>query len=101
MIKKYSNNFAIRHMCKMLCVSKSGYYDWINRKPSKRKLEDKKLAVRIKEVFDEERQRAGAERITKRLKFEKWLAGKHRVARIMKQHGWRAKAAKLELFELI
>lgn len=78
----------------MLSVSPSGYYDWLNRKPSKRKLEDEKLALRIKEIFDEEKARVGAERITKRLKFEKWLAGKRRIARIMKQHGLRAKAAK-------
>ena len=94
MIKKYSNNLTILQMCKILSVSKSGYYSWLNRKPSKREIEDKKLATRIKEIFDEEKQRAGAERISKRLKFEKWLASKRRVGSIMKRYGWRAKAAK-------
>lgn len=94
MIKKYSNDFAVRQMCQMLCVSKSGYYDWFNRKSSKREIEDEKLALRIKEIFDEEKQRSGAGRITKRLKYEKWLIGKRRVGRIMKKLGLRAKAAK-------
>jgi transposase InsO family protein len=94
MIKKYSNHFSIRKMCGMLSVSPSGYYDWKNRKPSKRSIENQKLTIRIKEIFDEEKSRAGAERIAKRLKFEKWLASKRRVANIMRFHGWRAKAAK-------
>jgi len=94
MIKKYSNHFSIRKMCGMLSVSPSGYYDWKNRKPSKRSIENKKLTIRIKEIFDEEKSRAGAERIAKRLKFEKWLVSKRRVANIMRFHGWRAKAAK-------
>lgn len=94
MIKKYSDHFSIRKMCEMLSVSPSGYYDWKNRKPSKRSIENQKLTIRIKEIFDEEKSRAGAERIAKRLKFEKWLVSKRRVASIMRSHGWRAKAAK-------
>lgn len=94
MIKKYSNHFSIRKMCKMLSVSPSGYYDWKNRKPSKRSIENQKLTIRIKEIFEDEKSRAGAERIAKRLKFEKWLVSKRRVAKIMRFHGWRAKAAK-------
>jgi len=94
MIKKYSDHFSIRKMCSMLSVSPSGYYDWKNRKPSKRFLENQKLTIRIKEIFNEEKSRAGAERIAKRLKFEKWLVSKRRVANIMRRNGWRAKAAK-------
>ena len=94
MIKKYSNHFSIRKMCKMLSVSSSGYYDWKNRKPSKRSIENQKLTVRIKEIFDEEKARVGAERIAKRLRFEKWLVSKRRVGNIMRFNGWRAKAAK-------
>lgn len=81
-------------LCCLLRVSKSGYYGWLNRKPSKRESDDAKLAIRIKEIFDDEMQRAGAERIAKRLKLEKWRASKRRVARIMKKQGWRAKAAR-------
>ena len=94
MIKKYSNHFPVRKMCGLLSVSPSGYYDWKNRKPSKRSIENQKLTLRIKEIFDEEKARAGAERIAKRLKFEKWLVSKRRVGNIMKHNGWRAKAAK-------
>lgn len=81
-------------MCRVLAVSTSGYYSWKNRPPSRRELENKKLTCKIKAIFDDERCRAGAIRITKRLKSTGETAGRHRVARIMRKKGWRAKAAK-------
>ncbi len=58
----------------MLLISPSRYYDWKNRTPSKRSIENTTLTIRIKEIFDEETSRAGAERIAKRLRFEEWLS---------------------------
>lgn len=81
-------------MCKILCVSSSGYYDWQNRKPSKRSEEKTQLTGDIKRIFDEEKSRAGSIRITKRLKSDGKIVGKNRVAKIMRENKWRAKAAK-------
>lgn len=81
-------------MCKLLSVSASGYYDWRDRPLSKREQENSVLADKIKNVFDEERSRTGAQRITKRLNYEGIKVGRHRVARIMRINGWRAKAAR-------
>lgn len=94
MIKKNTNHFSVSMMCKMLSVSRSGYYDWRDRPPSLRTQENIKLAAKIKTIFDEERSRVGAKRIAKRLKAEGINVGRHRVARIMRIHGWRAKAAR-------
>ncbi len=52
------------------------------------------LALKIKNIFDEEKSRVGAQRIAKRLKAEGHPVGRHRVARIMRLHGWRAKASR-------
>jgi len=52
------------------------------------------LSVEIKKIFDEEKSRAGAPRITRRLHQQGEMVSRHRVARIMKENGWRAKAAK-------
>jgi transposase len=76
MIKSYFHHLSIRHMCKMLGISKSCYYGWLNRQLSKGELDDAKLAVRIKAIFDAEKSRAGAQRITKRLKGETWRVSK-------------------------
>ena len=81
-------------MCRILSVSSSGYYDWLNRQPSDRFKANEKLATKIKTIFDKQRSRAGAIRITKQLQAEGEFVGRHRVARIMRQYGWRARAAK-------
>ena len=81
-------------MCRLLSVSASGYYSWLHRKPSLKKRSDDVLSKKIKAIFEDEKGRAGAPRITKRLKNEGEFVGKHRVAQIMKKNGWRAKAAK-------
>lgn len=81
-------------MCRLLHVSKSGYYDWLNRPLSKRAQANNQLAIKIKELFDQEKKRAGAKRIYKRLNAEGICVGRHRVARIMRIHGWRARAAR-------
>jgi len=94
MIKQNKNNFPIKMMCKILRVSSSGYYDWQNRKPSKRSEEKAQLTAEIKSIFTEEKSRAGSIRITKRLKANGRIVGKNRVAKIMKENKWRAKAAK-------
>lgn len=94
MIKKNTKHFSVRMMCKLLSVSSSGYYDWQERPLSTRAQENAVLSNKIKVIFDDEYSRADAKRITKRLKREGILIGRHRVARIMRLHGWRAKAAK-------
>lgn len=94
MIKEESNCYGLRLMCRMLSVSVSGYYAWLNRKPSLPKQRDDALSKKIKAIFDDEKSRAGAPRIARRLKHEGESIGKHRVARIMRENGWRAKAAK-------
>lgn len=94
MIKKHRKDFSVRAMCRMLSLSPSGYYDWQDRPPSLRAQENTELAHKIKDIFDEEKSRAGAKRIAKRLKGEGTPVGRHRVARIMRLKGWRAKAAR-------
>lgn len=84
MIKEWSEHFPIRLMCRLLGLSVSGYYAWLTRGPSKRSARDHDLAVQIKLIFDEERSRAGAPRITRRLNQEGEPVGKQRVARIMR-----------------
>lgn len=94
MIEKNTNDFSVKVMCKLLQVSPSGYYDWYQRAPSVRAQENEALKLKIKSIFDDERSRAGAKRIAKRLKAEGSPVGRRRVARIMRLNGWRAKAAK-------
>jgi len=94
MIKENTPDFSVKMMCRLLSVSSSGYYDWRDRVPSKRAQQNAILSVKIKELFDKEHGRAGAKRIAKRLKQQEIHVSRHRVAKIMRAHGWRAKAAR-------
>ncbi len=94
MIKEQSRKFKVVLMCRLLNVSVSGYYAWLNRAPSLRDEANMKLTRKIKIIVDDEKSRAGAPRIARRLKAEGELVSRHRVARIMKLNGWRARAAK-------
>ena len=94
MIKEQSGKFKVVLMCRLLNVSVSGYYAWLNRAPSLRDEANMKLTRKIKIIFDDEKSRAGAPRIARRLKAEGEFVSRHRVARIMKLNGWRARAAK-------
>jgi transposase InsO family protein len=94
MIHANAKQFQVGLMCRLLAVSRSGYYQWLQRPPSGRGLENQALTADIKRIFDDEKARSGAPRIARRLQAEGRPAGRHRVARIMRSNGWRAKAAK-------
>ena len=40
--------FKVRHMCRVLEVSRSGYYEWLSREPSTRDREDERLKIEIR-----------------------------------------------------
>lgn len=94
MIKENACCYDIKMMCRMLSVSSSGYYDWKKRPQSLRGHQNAELSLQIKNIFDDERSRAGARRIAKRLGTDGASVSRHRVARIMRQNGWRARATK-------
>jgi putative transposase len=94
MINENSKYFAVRMMCRMLCVSPSGYYEWRDRPVSSRDQDNDLLSKEIKRVFDDHKSRYGAVRIVKELKAEGKNIGRHRVAKLMRLNGWRARAAK-------
>lgn len=94
MIKENIKYFPVKMMCNALGVSSGGYYEWFARKPSARAQANNLLARKIKAIFEENKSRAGAIRIMKELKANGEAVGRHRVARLMRLNGWRAKAAK-------
>jgi putative transposase len=77
--------FDVRHLCAVLEVSCSGFYAWLKRPLSKRKIEDERVWQKIKKHWDDSRKTYGRRRILKKLKQENEVVGKNRVARIMKE----------------
>jgi transposase InsO family protein len=74
----------VHWLCEALAVSRSGYYDWCKRRrqPGRRELATLELRGRIREAFERSRKTYGSPRIARVLK---GLAGRHRIARLMRQ----------------
>ena len=83
--------YFIEVMCRILQVSKSGYYKWFNRKPSKRDREEGRLEVEIKAAHQRTRETCGPERLQHELKDQGVEVGICRIRRIRKKLGLRCK----------
>jgi len=68
----------------MFRVSKSGYYNWLCRKISKRGLQNEALASLIRDIFKDSFDSYGAPRITAELLKNGYPVSRPRVARIMR-----------------
>jgi transposase InsO family protein len=68
-------------------VSRSGYYDWLNRPISNRALENQQLTKSIKEVFLQNRNVYGTRRIVKILAKNKIIVSRKRIGRLMASAG--------------
>ena len=73
----------------VLDVSRSGYYAWRNRRPSKRAQKDAMLTEKIREIHDRSRGTYGAARVHAALQDDGIRVGKKRVACLMKEAGLR------------
>jgi transposase InsO family protein len=93
MIQQHEQEFSVGLMCRLLSVSRRGYSQWKTRPPSKHHQIREPLAVEVKRIFEDEKNRVGSPRIAKRLKDEVHRASRH-AAKIIRSNGWRAKAAK-------
>ena len=78
-------------MCKQLEVSISGYYKWLHRKETKEEVENKQLAIWIKEYDDKYNHILGYRRMTNWINRDKGTSfSKGRVQRIMNLLGIKA-----------
>lgn len=74
-------------MCRVLRISRSGYYDWKIRPLSKRKLFDNYLIAEIKQIHSASKENYGAIKTWKALKVKAICCGKHRIARLRRANG--------------
>ncbi len=80
-------NHKVGTMCRVLKVSKSGYYGWRHRPPSARDRADAALAERIGRVHRDSRGTYGAPRVHAELRSLGVGCGKKRIARLMRAAG--------------
>jgi transposase InsO family protein len=82
---------SVAQICAVLGVSASGYYRWLNRKPSKRAQEEARLELEIKAAHRRTRETFGPERLQRELSEHGVRVGISRIRRIRKKLGIRCK----------
>ena len=92
LIEDHRDLWPVRIMCDALSVSPSGFYDWRLRPESSRKIANRELLADIRRIHAQHRERYGAPRIHAELRAEGHAVSRKRVARVMRQHGVRARA---------
>jgi putative transposase len=94
MVEKLSNEYAVRDLCDLLQVSRSGYYAWQEGPASARAQANREVTGQIKQVFAAKRGRYGSPRITQELRRAGRTCNHKRVERLMRQEGLRARSSK-------
>lgn len=74
-------------MCKVLKVSRSSYYKYINRKPSNRELENHKIEQAIINIHKESKNRYGAVKINRMLEIKGIKISLKKTQRLMRKLG--------------
>jgi transposase InsO family protein len=86
-IAAHTEQFPVQRMCRALRVGRSGYYAWQRRSPSSRAQANQTLVELIRAEHQASRKTYGSPRIQMALQRKGVTCGRHRVARLMHQHG--------------
>jgi transposase InsO family protein len=90
-IQAHARRWHVVTMCRVLEVSKAGYYAWAKRPLCDRVRDDRGLTEKIREIQHQVKQRYGRPRVRMELKALGFPCGKHRVGRLMREAGLNAK----------
>ena len=86
----HRTRWRVGELCRVLAVSRSGFYAWQKRDPSPRAQETERLDGAIKRLYQVSRGRSGSPKITRALWTEDWTVSENRVAQRMKALGLRS-----------
>ncbi len=95
-IKDHLDCFPVVAMCRVLQVSKSGYYRWVKAKPSLRTLRAERIQTSVKQVYEDSNQIYGSVKIADRLGKDDRLetACRNTVAAAMREMGLKSRVSK-------
>ena len=62
-VQEHRETFRVGKMCEVLKVSRSGFYAWLGRQPSRRVLEDETISVQVRKAHREAHGIYGSPRI--------------------------------------
>jgi transposase InsO family protein len=79
--------YPLTVLCRVLEVSRSGYYAFAKRGPSKRETVDRLLVFEIRQAHKRSRRTYGSPRIHRELRAQNRRVGRKRIARLMQEEG--------------
>ena len=88
-IGRRRTQYPVRMMCRLLKVSRSGYYAWRVRPESQRAKTDRERTAVIRRLHADSRGVYGSPKMRDELKDEGYCCGRHKVARLMRLAGLR------------
>ncbi len=93
-IEQHAPTWPVTVMCRMLGVSRSGYYDWRDRAPSVRTMANLALLGDVRRLQARHQGRYGSPRMHAALRAEGHPCSRGRVERLMRRHRIRALAGR-------
>jgi putative transposase len=90
-IARHRSIWPVAWLCEALDVSRSGFHAWLNRSPSARSRHDKVLVTTIDRSFKSSDRTYGARRVWHDVLAEGLSCGLHRIERLMRENGLRAR----------
>lgn len=90
-IAKHRGIWAVAWLCEALGVSRSGFHAWLTRAPSRRARADEEIGAKVRASHIGSYRTYGARRVWHDLLAEGVSCGLHRVERLMRAQGLRAR----------
>ena len=90
-IERHREEYPVKLMCRVLEVTRSGYYAWRKREPSARARRNERLRLEVRAIHRSSRGRYGSPRVHAELLARGQRVSRKRVARLMRQDGLQGK----------
>lgn len=80
-------NYPVAVLCRVLQVGRSGFYAWCQRRPCRRKIQDRRLKVQISAIHKASYKTYGSPRVHAELQARRVAVSRKRIARLMREAG--------------
>lgn len=94
LIREHKEQYSIAMMCRILDVSRSGYYRWLGRPKSARAIRRQQMECQVVEAYTTFKARYGAPRIAEELNALNIPCSTNYIADILRKQGLRARNGK-------
>lgn len=90
-VKDHRRRWPVQVMCRVLHVTRGGFYAWLKRKPSARQVRREQLLAKIRVAHAQNRELYGSPRVHRALLIDGEIVSRNTVAKLMRAAKIRAK----------